>query len=45
MCIRDRDMVVATYDVTIENVRYAEPNKIYEAIFFETPIILSLIHI
>lgn len=35
------DMVVATYDVTIENVRYAEPNKIYEAIFFETPIIVS----
>ena len=24
-----------------ENVRWAEPNKIYEAIYFETPIIVS----
>ena len=35
------DMVLSTYDVEYENVRYAEPNKIYEAIYFETPIIVS----
>lgn len=35
------DMVLSTYDVSSENVRYAEPNKIYEAIYFETPIIVS----
>lgn len=35
------DMVVATYDTELENVKYAEPNKIYESIFFETPIIVS----
>lgn len=35
------DMVLSTYDVEFENVRYAEPNKIYEAMFFETPIIVS----
>ncbi len=35
------DVVLATYDVEYENVRYAEPNKIYEAIYFETPIIVS----
>ena len=35
------DVVVATYDVKFENVRYAEPNKIYEAIYFETPIVVS----
>ena len=35
------DMVLSTYDVDKENVRYAEPNKIYEAIYFETPIIVS----
>lgn len=37
----DIDLVLATYDVRFENVRYAEPNKLYEAIFFETPIIVS----
>lgn len=35
------DLVVATYDTKFENVRYAEPNKIYEAIYFETPIVVS----
>jgi len=35
------DMVYATYDAFYENVRYAEPNKLYEAIYFETPFIVS----
>lgn len=35
------DFVLSTYDVSSINVRYAEPNKIYEAIYFETPIIVS----
>ena len=35
------DLVLSTYDVENENVRYAEPNKIYEAIYFKTPIIVS----
>ncbi len=35
------DFVLSTYDAGIENVCYAEPNKIYESIFFETPIIVS----
>lgn len=35
------DMVLSTYDVQYDNVRYAEPNKIYESIFFEVPIIVS----
>ena len=35
------DFVVATYDVSGINPRYAEPNKLYEAIFFRTPIIVS----
>lgn len=35
------DLVLSTYDVIYENVRYAEPNKIYEAIYFDTPIIVS----
>lgn len=35
------DLVLSTYDVEFENVRYAEPNKIYEAIYFNTPIIVS----
>lgn len=35
------DMVLSTYDAEFENVRYAEPNKLYEAIYFETPIIVS----
>jgi len=35
------DFTLATYDTSYENVRYAEPNKIYEAVFFRTPIIVS----
>lgn len=35
------DLVLATYDTRYANVRYAEPNKLYEAIYFETPIIVS----
>ena len=35
------DVVVATYDYRYENVRYAEPNKLYEAIYFEVPIVVS----
>ena len=35
------DLVLATYDTHFENVRYAEPNKLYEAAYFNTPIIVS----
>ena len=35
------DLVLSTYDISCDNVRYAEPNKLYEAIYFETPIIVS----
>lgn len=35
------DLVLATYDTQFENVRYAEPNKLYEAAYFQTPIIVS----
>lgn len=35
------DLVVATYDATSVNAQYAEPNKLYEAIFFRTPIVVS----
>lgn len=35
------DFVVATYDVRGVNPRYAEPNKIYESIYFRTPIVVS----
>lgn len=35
------DLVLSTYDIRYDNVRYAEPNKIYESIFFEVPIIVS----
>jgi len=35
------DLVLSTYDIEFENVRYAEPNKLYEAIFFRIPIIVS----
>lgn len=35
------DLVLSTYDTDSDNVRYAEPNKLYEAIYFETPIIVS----
>ena len=35
------DFVVCTYDAKGVNPCYAEPNKLYEAIYFETPIIVS----
>lgn len=35
------DLVLSTYDAGVENVRYAEPNKIYESMFFEVPIVVS----
>jgi len=35
------DLVLATYDNQYENVRFAEPNKLYEAIYFQKPIIVS----
>lgn len=35
------DILISTYDTSMENVRYAEPNKLYEAIYYETPIIVS----
>lgn len=35
------DVVVATYDISSPNVRFAEPNKFYEAIYFNCPIIVS----
>lgn len=35
------DLVISTYDVKFDNVRYAEPNKLYESIYFETPIVVS----
>ena len=35
------DLLLSTYDAYDINVRYAEPNKLYESIFFNTPIIVS----
>lgn len=35
------DFCVCNYDITGVNPRYAEPNKLYEALFFDTPIIVS----
>ena len=35
------DVVLATYDATSINAQYAEPNKLYEAIYFRTPIVVS----
>lgn len=35
------DLLLSTYDIKYENVKYAEPNKIYESIYFETPIIAT----
>ena len=35
------DLLLCTYNTTFENVRRAEPNKLYEAVFFRTPIIVS----
>lgn len=35
------DVVISTYDVENVNVQYAEPNKLYESIYYRTPIIVS----
>lgn len=35
------DVVISCYDISSWNVRVAEPNKLYEAVFFETPIVVS----
>lgn len=35
------DFCVCNYDITGVNPRYAEPNKLYESLFFDTPIIVS----
>lgn len=35
------DISVVCYDTSSGNVRIAEPNKIYESVFFETPIVVS----
>ena len=35
------DLLVSTYDVEIANVRFAEPNKLYEGAYFDVPIIVS----
>jgi len=35
------DLVLATYDADSINAQYAEPNKMYESIFFRVPIIVS----
>ena len=35
------DFVISTYDAGGVNVQYAESNKIYESMFFETPIFVS----
>ena len=35
------DLTIATYDVDKINPKWAEPNKLYEAIYYETPIIVS----
>lgn len=38
---RSIDINVVCYDTASGNVRIAEPNKLYESIFFETPIVVS----
>lgn len=38
---KNLDLVISTYDTKFDNVKYAEPNKIYESIYFETPIVVS----
>lgn len=35
------DVLLSAYDVSTINPRYAEPNKLYEALFFDKPIIVS----
>ena len=38
---KSTDVVICTYDIASANVRYAEPNKLYEAIYFQRPIVVS----
>lgn len=35
------DVLICCYDITNTNVRLAEPNKLYEAMFFNKPIVVS----
>ena len=35
------DLVLCTYDNRYINPQYAEPNKLYDSIYFETPIVVS----
>ena len=35
------DVLISTYDTKSANVCYAEPNKLYESIFFRRPIVVS----
>ncbi len=35
------DVLVATYDIDEDNVKYLEPNKLYEAIYFRKPLLAS----
>lgn len=37
----ETDLVLANYDASSINARYAEPNKMYESIYFHTPIVVS----
>lgn len=37
----ETDLVLANYDAESINAQYAEPNKMYESIYFYTPIIVS----
>lgn len=41
MIYEQLDLVLATYDASSVNACYAEPNKMYESIFFRVPIIVS----
>lgn len=38
---KEVDIVIALYDVDSVNVLYAEPNKLYEAMYYRTPILVS----
>lgn len=35
------DLVLCTYDACYANVKYAEPNKLYESIYFRKPILVT----
>lgn len=35
------DVLISTYDIQSANVRYAEPNKLYESVYFQCPIVVS----